>query len=60
MLPEGVTPFHISVGLDDPELSEEMTRMMLKHGANPDVRYVLKLFLYVYTLFSISETIYDH
>lgn len=35
----GVTPFHLVIGNDSEEFAEEVTKLFLRHGGNPNVRY---------------------
>lgn len=37
----GVTPFHLVIGNDSEEFAEEVTKLFLRHGGNPNVRYNL-------------------
>ncbi|KYN03956.1 Ankyrin repeat and LEM domain-containing protein 1 [Cyphomyrmex costatus] len=34
----GVTPFHLVIGNDSEEFAEEVTKLFLRHGGNPNVR----------------------
>ena len=43
LVPGGVSPFHIAVGIEDVDLSEEMTRLILEAGGDPNLRYVVCL-----------------
>ena len=36
----GASAFHVAVGLDNLELSEDVTRLILQYGGDPNVRYV--------------------
>lgn len=38
LLPEGMTPFHICVGIDDVDMSTRLARILLKIGADPNIR----------------------
>lgn len=35
----GVTPFHLVIGNDSEEFAEEVTKLFLRHGGNPNVKY---------------------
>ena len=34
----GASAFHVAVGLDNIELSEDLTRLILQYGGDPNVR----------------------
>ncbi|KAL6260913.1 hypothetical protein P5V15_008442 [Pogonomyrmex californicus] len=34
----GITPFHLVIGNDSEEFAEEVTKLFLRHGGNPNVR----------------------
>lgn len=34
----GVTPFHLVIGNDSLEFAEEVTKLFLRHGGDPNVR----------------------
>lgn len=34
----GVTPFHLVIGNDSVEFAEEVTKLFLRHGGDPNVR----------------------
>lgn len=36
----GVTPFHLVIGNDSEEFAEEVIKLFLRHGGNPNVRYI--------------------
>lgn len=36
----GITPFHLVIGNDSEAFAEEVTKLFLRHGGNPNVKYV--------------------
>lgn len=44
----GVTPFHLLIGNDSEAFAEEVTRLFLRHGGNPNVKYVQQPDLYYF------------
>lgn len=34
----GVTPFHLVIGNDSVEFAEEVTKLFLRHGGDPNVK----------------------
>lgn len=41
----GVTPFHLVIGNVSEEFAKEVTKLFLRHGGNPNVRYNLIIVL---------------
>jgi hypothetical protein len=45
---QGISPFHLAVGNESEDFAEEVTRLFLQYGGNPNVRYGGFLSLYIY------------
>ena len=40
VLEEGATPFHVAAGLEDERLAQRFTVLLLRFGADPNIRWV--------------------
>lgn len=61
----GITPFHLVIGNDSETFAEEVTKLFLRHGGNPNVRYDYSILIdhycyYYYPSFLllVIETVY--